>query len=281
MGSWGYAKNRHFQKCWASRAQMPCREKVFGSVNIRGFVEFVSRFFEERFGKNWQFDHRIWTRLQKMTSRWQVKLEELWPRGTILQVWPVNADLLNSLLYQDVSGILHLIGLYMNTDMMHTHATWRVQNTWLRALDSHKMVNAISNRINSQSRSGWPVSGLQKKNRKRKHFETLLLWRLNVATQKRFPRCIFLQNFAPFDAKFCTKGRGCSTKIMTCRSTIVIYWYFCTRSTALLTSPKNRNKIMHLKCKTIAPRKCKIIIKMSAHEWPRLTTTAIQTLYCE
>ena len=40
-----------------------------------------------------------------------------------------------------------------------------------------------------------------------------------------------MQNFAP-------KGRGCSTKIMACRSTIVIYWYFCTRSTTLLTSQK-------------------------------------------
>ena len=39
----------------------------------------------------------------------------------------------------------------------------------------------------------------------------------------------------------------------------------------------NRNKIMHLKCKKIAPRRCKIIIKNSAPEWPRLTATAIHS----
>ena len=111
----------------------------------------------------------------------------------------------------------------------------------------------------------------------------LLLWRSNVITQKRFFCKIlhqrganFCKSLHPTIQNFAPKGRGCSTIRMACRSTIVIYWYFCTRSTALLTSPeKTQNKNMHLKCKTFAPRKCKIIIKFSAREWSRLTATAI------
>ena len=85
-----------------------------------------------------------------------------------------------------------------------------------------------------------------------------------------------MQSFAPSDVKICTEGPWLfdeNNGVSIDNSHILVLLHPFDR-TADVTA-KNRNEIMHLKCKKIAPRKCKIIIKFSAPEWPRLTATAI------
>ena len=89
-----------------------------------------------------------------------------------------------------------------------------------------------------------------------------------------------MQKFAPFDAKFCTSEAWLldeNDDVSIDNSHILVLLHPFDRT--IDVTEKNRNKIMHLKCKTIAPRKCKIIIKFSAPEWPRLRMKSLSQKY--
>ena len=86
-----------------------------------------------------------------------------------------------------------------------------------------------------------------------------------------------LQSAAPIDAKFCALrswllDENNDVPIDNIHILVLLHPFDRTAD----VTEKNRNKIMHLKCKKIAPRKYKIIIAFSAPEWPRLAATAIQ-----